>query len=105
MKWAFLIIPFLIVGCARFRTVQTDVSIIDKHGTTSRTITTKATSTTFFDSKSSLASFRASQTDKSQNASVGALTQDAYGTNVSKLIESVSKGIIDGAIKAFVPVK
>jgi hypothetical protein len=65
----------LIVGCSRFHTKQLDYSY--ENGKVTRCIVTKATSTTFFDSQSSLSSFRASQTDKSQSATVGSLNQES----------------------------
>lgn len=64
----------LTCGCARFTTVQTDVS-------PERTITTRASAWTLGTSKSALANFKASQTDKTQGASVGALSQETSGTN------------------------
>jgi hypothetical protein len=78
---ALLICVVAISGCARFSTQQTDVSVTDKNGITTRTITTKASATTFIESKSQLANFKASQTDKSQGASVGSLSQDSNATN------------------------
>jgi len=99
------LVPMLVLslcGCARFYTTQTDVSY--EKGAPSRTITTRASSVTFFDSKSSLASFKATQTDKTQTASVGSLNQEASGTNATALIESVTKGAMEGAIKALAPV-
>lgn len=70
-----------LVGCARFTTHQTDTSTTDKDGKISRTITTKATSTTLFEANSALANFKAAQTDKTQSASVGSLNQAASSTN------------------------
>lgn len=68
----------LIIGCARFSTTQTDVSY--ENGKPLRTITTHAAATTLFEGRSSLANFKASQTDKTQGANVGALSQDSSTT-------------------------
>lgn len=81
-------------GCAHFTTTQTDTSY--EQGKPSRTITTRAKATTFFDSKSALSSFRASQTDKTQSATVGSLTQESSGTNVVNMFEAVARGVAAG---------
>ncbi len=86
-------------GCARFSTTQTDISYDAKTGTKIRQITTQAKAGTFYDSKSALANFKASQTDKTQSASVGSLTQESSGTNLNQLAESIISGIVQGAIK------
>ena len=78
------------VGCARFTTTQTDVS-------PERTVTTKATAWTFGTSKSALANFKASQTDKTQGASVGSLSQESSGTNVVQALQAIDS--ILGKIK------
>lgn len=66
-------------GCARFTTTQTDESY--EKGLIVRRITTKASAATLIESKSALANFKASQTDKTQAASVGSLTQESNATN------------------------
>lgn len=81
MKRLTLMFTVLLAGCAQFSTTQTDTSITNKDGTTTRTVTTKATATTFLESKSALANFKASQTDKTQAASVGSLSQESNATN------------------------
>lgn len=70
-------------GCARFSTIQTDIS-------PSRTITTRATAYTFFSANNKLATWKASQTDKTQGASVGGLEQAATGSNVVSVIEAMA---------------
>jgi len=69
-------------ACAGFRTVQTDYSYEPTTGKVIRKITTRAKSTTFFDSKSNLAKWKASQTDKTQGAEVGGLLQESTATNL-----------------------
>ncbi len=80
-------VVLLFAGCARFVTKQTDRSYLCEHGTEIREITTKVTATTFFESHSALANFKALQTDKTQSASVGSLNQEASATNLVKIIE------------------
>lgn len=79
-------------GCASFSTVQTDISTTkDKDGNpTTRTITTKAKASTFFESKSTLATWKATQTDKSQGATVGGLEQASTGTNTVALLKALA---------------
>ena len=84
-----------LVGCARFSTIQKDISY--EKGEPSREITTRATASTFFAAKSSLASWKARQTDKSQGASVGNLSQEADArTNLNAIVEAV----VGAAVKA-----
>jgi hypothetical protein len=77
-------------GCARFSTVQTDTSY-DEHDKPTRSVTTRAKASTFFTSRSALANFKASQTDKTQGASVGSLTQESSGTNAVRVIEGLAR--------------
>jgi hypothetical protein len=76
----------LMSGCARFTTRQSDQSYDPETGLPIREVSTRASATTFFDSTSSLTSFRASQTDKTQSAQVGDLKQQASGTNVVQAV-------------------
>lgn len=75
-------------GCARFVTTQTDERTNEKTGEKTK-ISTKAKATTFWDSKSALANFKAAQTEKSQSASVGSLVQESSGTNTVKALEHI----------------
>jgi hypothetical protein len=88
-------------GCARFKTKQTDISY--EAGNTNRparAITTTVTAYTLWSSKSELARFKATQTDKSQSASVGSLNQQAnMDTNVNALVSSIIEGAIRGATR------
>jgi len=77
-------------GCARFTTTQSDTSY-DDLGKPLRTITTRASAVTFFEAKSALASFKATQTDKTQTAIVGGLNQEASSTNLTAGIQAVTK--------------
>ena len=103
-------LPFLalllLVGCAQFKTIQTDISTTYKEDGTKivREITTRAGSSTFFDSKSQLSNWKASQTDKTQTANVGSLNQEASGTNTVDLIRAIAEGIVSGMSKSLVPV-
>lgn len=88
----------LAAGCARFSTKQTDTSY--EKGEPNRSITTEAKATTFFAGKSALASWKASQTDKTQGASVGNLAVESNaGTNLNSLVESAVGAAVKAAVK------
>jgi hypothetical protein len=72
------------VGCATYTTKQSDVS-------PERSITTEVSVRTFWDSGSKLADSKAVQTDKSQSATLGGLTQSATSTNVTEQLEILLK--------------
>jgi hypothetical protein len=94
----FLVIGLLVLssGCARFQTKQTDISY-DTNNVPTRTITTKVSAYTFFESESKLSQFKATQTDKSQSASVGSLDQSAGSTNTVAALNAIVQ--ILGAVK------
>lgn len=77
--YSTMALAVLATGCANFATTQTDESY--EKGQLVRRITTKASATTVIESKSALANFKASQTDKTQTASVGSLSQESNATN------------------------
>ena len=110
MKKAMAVIPLLLaIGCASFTTKQTDVSSYDIDRNTGkawprREITTRATARTFFEGKSALAQFKASQTDKTQSATVGTLTQETTATNLVPIVQAVAEGVVKGLGKTVVPV-
>lgn len=83
---SLLLIP--VSGCARFSTHQTDNRY--EAGKIAGKIETKATSFTFFSSKSRLTQFHASQTEKTQSAKVGALDQQGATNTVGVLGELTS---------------
>jgi hypothetical protein len=87
-------------GCARFKTKQVDSSYEDKDNVPHRTITTTVTASTFFASTSELSKFKASQTDKTQSASVGSLNQVSDGTNAVALVDKITGAVVGAAIKA-----
>jgi len=76
-----------LTGCARFTTTQNDTSY--ENGQPTRTITTRATASTFYESGSALANFKAGQTDKSQTATVGSLNQTSSSTNSAALVRAI----------------
>lgn len=84
-----LLCCWMFTGCAQFSTKQTDTSYED--GKPTRTITTQAKATTIWESKSALANFKASQTDKTQSATVGSLNQDSGGTNTAATVNAVTE--------------
>lgn len=90
-----LIAAIAFAGCASFTTTQTDERTNEKTGEKTK-ITTQAKARTFWDSRSSLANFKASQTEKTQGASVGSLSQESSGTNTVealKHIDSILKSV------------
>lgn len=91
-----------LTGCAKFGTIQKDVSVT-KDGITTRTITTEAKAYTLFTSKSQLTNWKAQQSDKTQGASVGSLAQESSNpvdTNVIALTSKVVEAVVSSAIKA-----
>ncbi len=95
MKTLFIILPLVaLVGCARFSTKQTEERY--DNGQKTGEITTRVSATTFFEAKSALANFKASQTAATQSASVGALNQEASATNLTALLAV----IVEAAVKA-----
>jgi hypothetical protein len=91
------LILLLAAGCANFRTVQTDESTTSPEGVETRKITTTATARTFAASKQALAQWKATQSDKTQGASVGQLNQEADASDLTRAIgEGIAKGLIKG---------
>lgn len=90
MKILFLTATaLLLAGCSSFTTNQRDISY-DAKGAKVREITTKVAVTTVFDANSALAKSKAINTDKSQSAELGALTQQSTSTNVIAALQAVS---------------
>lgn len=79
-----------ICGCARFGTVQKDLRYDPDTGKLVGEITTKAASYTLFSSRSSLANWKATQSEKSQGAEVGGLSQQG-GTNAVAVLEKIAE--------------
>lgn len=101
MKNSFLLLTALLLcGCARFGTLQTDESYDPETGKPIRKITTRAASSTFFEADSTLAKWKATQSDKTQGAEVGGLGQSASATNLVNLMEAVTRGAAQGAAAA-----
>ncbi len=82
MKTLALSIALVLTGCSTYTTTQRDIS-------PERTIETKVSVRTFWDSKSQLANSKATQTDKSQSASLGALAQESTSTNIVAELEAI----------------
>ena len=74
------VLIILCTGCARFGTIQIDERRNEKTGEVTK-ITTKASGYALFSAKSSLAKWKATQSDKSQGAEVGGLEQQG-ATNI-----------------------
>ncbi len=84
MKNLILLLALSLSGCATYTTRQTDIS-------PERTITTEVSVRTFWDSDSQLANSKATQTDKSQSAALGALNQTSTSTNITEQLEILLK--------------
>jgi predicted negative regulator of RcsB-dependent stress response len=82
----------VMAGCARFKTTQVDER--KNPNGESTTISTHVSASTLWTSRSQLANFKASQTEKSQGASVGSLSQESSGTNTVRVIEALRDIIV-----------
>lgn len=103
MKKTLLLLTALsFVGCASFKTTQTDERLNEKTGEKT-TVTTVVKARTFFDAKSELAKFKADQSDAKQSATVGSLKSETSGTNAVNVLKIVVEGAVSGAAKAVVP--
>lgn len=85
-------------GCvARFSTTQIDERKNSQTGEATK-ITTKASAWTFNTAKSDLAKWKASQTERSQGAEVGGLSQESGGTNAVAVIRAIGD-VVEKAAK------
>lgn len=89
-----LLLPagLLLTGCAHFTTTQTDIRY-DETGKIATAVTTRASATTFCEASSALANFKATQTDKTQSASVGQLNQSSSATNSLAAVADLIRAI------------
>lgn len=93
-----ILLSVLLTGCAHFTTTQTDVTY-DATQKPTRSVTTRATAYTFFEGTSKLANFKAVQTDKSQTASVGDLSQQTSATNTATALGEIIGVAVGTAMK------
>ena len=91
------LIVLALSGCAQFRTDQTDESTTSPEGIETRKVTTRATARTFAAGKQALSNWKASQTDKTQGASVGSVNQES---DASALMGALSQGIGTAVVQA-----
>lgn len=89
-----LIVAPTLVGCASFKSTQTETQA---DGTVRSTVVKVRT---FWDSKSDLSKLRASTTDKTQGLTVSGLSEASSGTNAVVLIEGVTRAAVQAAIGA-----
>lgn len=87
MKRVAFIAALAIAGCARFKTTQIDERKAPDGQITK--VSTIVSASTLFTSRSQLANFRASQTERQQGASVGSLSQESSGTNAVRALEAL----------------
>ena len=88
MKVITLLTCLLLCGCARFSTTQKDIRYEADGAKTE--ITTKAAGWTLFSASSSLASWKATQTEGEQGAEVGNLVQQG-GTNAVATLDALGR--------------
>jgi hypothetical protein len=93
----------VLCGCASFSTIQTDKSYLDENGNEVREIVTRVKARTFFESSSQLSQFKATQTDRSQSASVGSLNQSANATNLTRMVEVGTEAATKAILEYFMP--
>lgn len=79
-----LVVCALLCGCSHFSSTVTEM------GTNGVKKVTTVHATTFFDSKSELAKVSSGQTDKSQRVAIGALNQEASGTNAVAVLNALA---------------
>lgn len=102
MKTSLLAIALVVMtGCAHYHVKQTDTSY--EKGVPTRSVTTKTGATTFFDAKSTLTKFRASQTDKTQSTAVGALDSETSSQGVVSIINAAAAAAGTAGKAAVIP--
>ena len=87
MRRIAFIAALAMAGCARFKTTQIDERKAPDGQITK--ISTTVAASTLFTSRSQLANFKASQTERQQGASVGSLSQESSGTNAVRALEAL----------------
>ena len=95
MKTLLLLAALALCSCATFSTTQIDDrdKITETNGTIHEKtrITTRAAGATYWASKSSLAKWKAAQTEKSQGAEVGGLSQSSDAAESLKAVVDLIK--------------
>lgn len=86
-----ILVTTIMVGCASFSTAQVEERFDPDTGRRTGIISTKVGANTLFDSKSALANFRASQSEKTQSANVGSLSQEANSTNAVLMLQAMAQ--------------
>lgn len=96
----FILLAMMVLfsaGCSTFTTDQTDERINQKTGDKT-TIRTRVKARTFWESKSALTNFKASQTERAQGATVGSLNQEVTATNAVQVLNAL-RGILEALPK------
>lgn len=96
IQLALILALTFLVGCARFKSHQTDLSY--EKGLPVRTITTKTKSATLFSGKSELTKYKALTTDKTQSLGIGSLNQEATN-NLQIIIGAAVSAAVNAATK------
>lgn len=88
----------LLTGCATFSTVQTDENTASDGAQT--LVSTRVNARSFFAANSSLSGWKASQSAKTQGASIGSLVVNSdAGTNVAAIAAAITQAAIGAALK------
>lgn len=90
------LLAFILLWCSGCTSIYTKQSESDGKITKSTEVRIQS----FFDSSAKVSKLRASTTDKSQSSSIGEAATEASGTNTVDLLQAVSAGMTQGAIKA-----
>jgi len=86
------------LGCSTFVTTQLDERFNPTTGEKT-TIRTRVAAKTFWEAQAALANFKASQTEKTQGATVGSLNQEANSTNAIRAIDALERIAVGSAVK------
>lgn len=102
-----ILLLLLAGGCARFSTRQVDHSTsyeINGTNITIRTITATSKTTSFFEGRSRIKNYSATQSDKVQKTTVGDIGQEVTSTNLAKIVDAAVEAAVKAAIKSVKPV-
>ena len=104
-KYLLLIFGFVSLmaissGCSHLYSHQTQTTITNG---VQHIVTTDLRTITFFDSKSDLAKYVASQGSTTQRLGIGSLSAESSGTNAVELIDRIVQAVVKAAITSAKP--
>lgn len=91
---ALIPLAAILTGCVSSTSDQQDLSVViaPDGSREERNITSRQTSRGFFDTKSTLRNFKATQTDKTQSTQIGALDSETSSTGAVQTLRIVVEG-------------